>query len=295
VSPRRALGPLAVLIVVTLYAPTTAAAAPVGDCQAGAGWPAALVPPATEVVERVNAHRGERGVAPLAVSPTLTAAAEWKARHMAHYGYMEHDDPAPPVRRTPFERMEACGYLGQSLMGENVAAGYETPASVMDAWLGSPGHRANLEAPEFAAIGVGVAVAVAGTRYWAVDLGSVADTGPAPPPVAPLAPAPAQAPDPSPPVSAALGPGAAMRVGRCRVVTRSPRAVRCRLVVSVAPVTVRARLRRQGAVVASGVAHAGRMGPLSLRLRGRRALRRGRAVLVLRFGGNVVRRPVRVR
>jgi len=71
------------------------AAAPVGDCQAGTDWPASLPATAADVVERVNAHRADRGLAPLAVSPTLTAAAEWKARHVAHYGYMQHDDPAP--------------------------------------------------------------------------------------------------------------------------------------------------------------------------------------------------------
>ena len=128
-SPR---GTVALLIAVLLYAPAPAAAAPVGDCQPGADWPAPMPAPAADVVARVNAHRSGQGLGALVVSPALTAAAEWKARHMARYGYVEHDDPAPPVQRTPFERMQACGYP-EVLLGENIAAGYDSGASVMQA------------------------------------------------------------------------------------------------------------------------------------------------------------------
>jgi uncharacterized protein YkwD len=161
-SPRSALASLAVLVGACLSGPAPVAAAPVGDCQAGP-WPAAFPQVAADVVARVNAHRAGRGLAPLAVSPTLTAAAEWKARHMAQYGYMEHNDPAPPVQRSPFERMQACGYPERALAGENIAAGYDSAASVMAGWLGSPGHRANIERPEFQAIGVGGG---GGGRRW---------------------------------------------------------------------------------------------------------------------------------
>jgi uncharacterized protein YkwD len=78
VSPRRALTSFAVLMAVSLVAPAAAAAAPIGNCQAGSGWPAALPAPAADVVARVNAHRSARGLGALAVSPTLTAAAEWR-------------------------------------------------------------------------------------------------------------------------------------------------------------------------------------------------------------------------
>ena len=295
-SPRCALGSFAVLIAVSLHAPASVAA-PVGDCQPGMVWPAALPDAAAGVVERVNAHRAGRGLAPLAVSPTLSAAAEWKARHMAQYGYMAHDDPAPPFQRSPFERMEACGYPAQSFRGENVAAGYDTPASVMQGWLGSPEHRANLERAEFAAVGVGVARSAAGTHYWAQDFGSVADAGswlpPASgPPPAPPSPAPSGA---APQPGAPLGQAAAVRVRGCRRLAPVRRAVRCRLVVSAAPITVRARLRQRGGLVATGRVRAERAGPLGIRLHARRALRPGRAILRLRAGGLLVRRPVRVR
>jgi uncharacterized protein YkwD len=295
VSPRRALGAFAALIVVCVPAP--AAAAPVGDCQAGADWPAALLGSAAEVVQRVNAHRADRGLAPLAVSPTLTAAAEWKARHMARYRYLQHDDPAPPVQRTPFERMQACGYPEQALTGENIASGYDSPAAVMGAWLGSSGHRANIERAEFGAIGVGVARSAAGTPYWAQDFGSVVDS--VPPMVVPPAPAPpgppVPVPDPPATIGRPVGPAAALRISGCHRLVRSRRTVRCRLLVSSAPIRLQARLRRRGAVVAWGAARAERAGRVPLRLRTRGALRRGRATLVLRGDGVQVRRAVRVR
>jgi uncharacterized protein YkwD len=300
VSRGRALTSFALIIAVALLAPGSAAAAPVGDCQAGAGWPASLPSAAADVVQRVNAHRVGRGLAPLAISPTLAAAAEWKARHMAQYGYLQHDDPAPPVQRSPFERMEACGYPGQALTGENIASGYDTPASVMAGWLGSAGHRANLERPQFRAIGVGVARSAAGTLYWAQNFGSVADASSSPPaappaPPSPVPPAPPPPdPDAHPAVGEPLGRAATVRVRGCRRSNRSRR-VRCRLVVSAAPITVHARLRQRGTVVASGTAHAESAGLVRLRLRGRGTVRPGRGILRMRVEDVVVRRPVRVR
>ena len=295
--PVRALTSLAVLVVVSLAAPASSASAPVGDCQADAGWPVSLPAPAADVVTRVNAHRTERGLTPLAVSPTLSAAAEWKARHMAQYGYMQHDDPAPPVQRTPFERMHACGYPEQALAGENIASGYESPASVMQGWLGSPGHRANIERPEFRAIGVGVARSSAGTTYWTQDFGSVADAAPPPPaaPAPPPPPAPVPPPEARPAIGSALAPALALRVRGCRRLERSRRVVRCRVLVSRGPVTVSGRLRQRGAGVASGRARAERAGSVALRLRGPQALHAGRGTLRLRAERVVVRRSVRVR
>jgi uncharacterized protein YkwD len=291
VSPRRALASFAVLIVVSLCAPASGAAAPVGDCQAAAGWPASQPAVAADVVARVNAHRSARGLAPLAVSPTLTAAAEWKARHMAQYGYMAHDDPAPPVQRSPFERMHACGYPERTLAGENIAAGYGSAASVMEGWLGSPGHRANIERPEFQAIGVGVARAADGGHYWTQDFGSVVDA--APPPVPPPAPPPVAPPTTALALTPPVAPAAAVDVRGCRRVRG--RGVACRLAVSWGPVLVHARLRQRGALIAAGSARAPQAGPVRLLMRVCRAPRAGRAVLRVRAGDMRLRRAVRVR
>ena len=114
----------------------------VGDCLTGSDWGTPRQSLAPAVLSLVNAHRSALGLSQLRSSPTLTSSALWKARHMAKYGYFAHDDPAPPVARTAFDRIAACGYPGNEV-GENIAVGYRTPAAVMQAWLQSPGHRAN--------------------------------------------------------------------------------------------------------------------------------------------------------
>src|SRR5215212_5458707 len=102
-----------------------------GDCVAAASWPAARADLAAAAVTAVNAHRVSLGLAPLAPSAALTSSAEWKARHMAAYGYMAHDDPAPPLARSLWERIAACGYGGPA--GENVARWYPTGAAAVAA------------------------------------------------------------------------------------------------------------------------------------------------------------------
>ena len=84
---------------------------------------------------------------------------------MANYGYMAHDDPAPPVSRSTGERMAACGVTGS--WGENIAAGFPSPASVVNGWLNSPGHRANIENPSYVSMGSGAAASASGQIYWA--------------------------------------------------------------------------------------------------------------------------------
>ena len=147
----------------------------VGDCLSGSDWGTPRQSLAPAVLSLVNAHRSALGLSQLRSSPTLTSSALWKARHMAKYGYFAHDDPAPPVARTAFDRIAACGYPGNQV-GENIAVGYRTPAAVMQAWLQSPGHRANLEAPSWTVLGVGVAQSASGAVYWVQDFGTFDDS-----------------------------------------------------------------------------------------------------------------------
>ncbi len=90
---------------------------------------------------------------------------------MAEYGYMAHDDPAPPVSRSTGDRITACGYAGGG-WGENIAYGFPSAGSVVQAWLGSPGHRANIERAAYVATGVGAAVRSNGAVYWAQTFGT---------------------------------------------------------------------------------------------------------------------------
>lgn len=118
------------------------------------------------VVERHNSERAEAGLDPLEPNPKLTAAAEAHARDMAARTTMSHEggDGSDPARR-----IEAAGYRGRSV-GENVAAGQETPSDVVDAWMDSPPHRANILGT-FGEIGVARVVGPDDRPYWCVTFG----------------------------------------------------------------------------------------------------------------------------
>jgi uncharacterized protein YkwD len=145
-------------------------AAAVGDCTPGGGWGALRPDLGAGVLRLVNAHRTAVGRAPLSTSSTLQRAAEWKSLHMGHYGYMQHDDPAPPLARSVGERLAACGYRGSGY-GENIAYGYPTAEAVVQGWLSSPGHRANIESSGFTSIGIGVARGSRGMMTWTQNFG----------------------------------------------------------------------------------------------------------------------------
>lgn len=155
-----------------------------GECTPTQSWPSAQPAAATAVLAAVNAHRTTRGLRPLRLATSLTASATWKARHMAAYNYMAHDDPAPPVARSFFDRVAACGYRGGA--GENIARWYPSAAAVVEAWLAEPGHRANIEGG-WSTTGIAVAVSSTGVPYWVEDFGA-GDAAPSPTTIAPATP-----------------------------------------------------------------------------------------------------------
>ena len=105
---------------------------------------------------------------------------------MAAYNYLAHDDPAPPVARTVGQRLEACGYpVTAAGWGENIAYGYSDAASVMNGWLNSPGHRANIETAGYTTIGIGVARSSSGQLFWTQDFGTTGASSPPPSPPPP--------------------------------------------------------------------------------------------------------------
>jgi uncharacterized protein YkwD len=168
-----------------VFVPVGTPAATVGDCTPGDAFRPANAAFAALVVQLVNEHRASLGLHALKLSPSLSASAVWKARHMATYGYMAHDDPAPPVARTAGDRIAACGYRGG--WGENIAAGFTTPAAVLAAWLQSPGHRANIENPAYVVTGAGASVTANGVTVWAQDFGLTDDSASSAPPKSPTA------------------------------------------------------------------------------------------------------------
>ncbi|MCK9817559.1 CAP domain-containing protein [Pseudomonas sp. MAFF 302046] len=91
---------------------------------------------------------------PLAWNPNLATAAEAHTRDMANNNYFDHKDRQGG---TPGDRAELAGYVGQAI-GENIAAGQDTAVKVVDGWLASPGHCANLMNPSFRELGAAYAV-----------------------------------------------------------------------------------------------------------------------------------------
>ena len=89
---------------------------------------------------------------PLAWNATLATAAETHSRSMANNNYFDHKDRDG---RTPGDRAELAGYSGQQI-GENIAAGQDTVRRVVDGWVSSPGHCANLMNPRLPGIGRGL-------------------------------------------------------------------------------------------------------------------------------------------
>ena len=104
------------------------------------------------VLELVNQARSEEGLAPLTLNEQLNIAADSHSQSMAVNDFFSHQDPTD--NSSGGDRIEETGYEW-SFWGENVAAGYSTPEQVVDGWLNSPGHRANILNENFTEIGIG--------------------------------------------------------------------------------------------------------------------------------------------
>jgi uncharacterized protein YkwD len=107
---------------------------------------------------------------PLTWNATLGTAAEAQSRSMANNNYFDHKDRDG---RTPGDRAELAGYNFQQI-GENISAGQDTAHKVVEGWLASPGHCANLMNPQFRDVGAAYATdpkSDAGI-YWTVMFGA---------------------------------------------------------------------------------------------------------------------------
>jgi uncharacterized protein YkwD len=108
---------------------------------------------------------------PVVMNAELRDAARAHGEDMAARGYFDH---IAPDGSDPFVRIEAAGYRGGFPQGENIAAGYQDAASVVDGWMGSPGHCANIMERGYGAIGVGVVFDPASEMgaYWVQTFGA---------------------------------------------------------------------------------------------------------------------------
>ena len=104
-----------------------------------------------KVVELTNAERAKNGLSALQMDTKLMAAAREKSEDMKTNQYFSHTSP---TFGSPFDRLKALGISYQSA-GENIAKGQKTAEEVVEAWMNSEGHRANILDANFTHIGVG--------------------------------------------------------------------------------------------------------------------------------------------
>jgi uncharacterized protein YkwD len=101
----------------------------------------------------MNEQRERRGLPPLHRNVRLDAAAADRMRDMFAYGYFDH---VAPDGTEPFTWVREHGYR-YTAVGENLATGQRAARQVVDQWMGSPGHRANILG-NFEDTGIAIAV-----------------------------------------------------------------------------------------------------------------------------------------
>src|SRR5699024_2039485 len=112
-----------------------------------------------QVVELTNQERTAHGLQALSIDESLSAVAREKSNDMARSGYFSHNSP---TYGSPFDMMQQFGISYQTA-GENIARGQTSPEEVVNGWMNSEGHRANILNPNFTHIGVGY---IDGSNHW---------------------------------------------------------------------------------------------------------------------------------
>lgn len=120
---------------------------------------------AAEVLRLVNDERAQVGCSAVAANSSLADLAQDFSEDMAQRGFFDHTDPSGA---SPWDRAAKAGIT--DLGGENIARGQADAAAVMDAWMNSPGHKANILNCDFKTLGVGVHFG-SGGPWWTQDFG----------------------------------------------------------------------------------------------------------------------------
>jgi len=102
------------------------------------------------VLDLVNAERAKAGQSPLSLNDSLCDVAQLRAEEIVRS--FSH---TRPNGTSCFTAIQEAG-ISYGALGENIAAGQSSPASVMNSWMNSDGHRANILSGDFRSIGIGV-------------------------------------------------------------------------------------------------------------------------------------------
>ena len=114
----------------------------------------------------INAERKKLGIAELSYDETLSTVALSHSTDMAKRDYIDHTDPDGVG---PFDRIDKAS-VNYVAAAENIASGFSTAAKVVESWLNSPKHSANILNAEFNKIGVGYFAGGSNGTYWTVIL-----------------------------------------------------------------------------------------------------------------------------
>ncbi|AZQ37669.1 CAP domain-containing protein [Streptomyces cyaneochromogenes] len=120
---------------------------------------------AAEVLNLVNEERAKVGCSAVSANSSLADLAQDFSEAMADRGFFDHTDPDGA---SPWDRAAKAGIT--DLGGENIARGQSDAAAVMEAWMNSPGHKANILNCDFKTLGVGVHFG-SGGPWWTQDFG----------------------------------------------------------------------------------------------------------------------------
>lgn len=115
-----------------------------------------------QILKLVNQERSKQGLQSLTLNWELSRVAKYKSQDMATKNYFNHQSP---TYGSPFDMMKNFGISYRSA-GENIAAGQKTPQEVMNAWMNSSGHRANILSSNFTQLGVGKVTGGSYGIYW---------------------------------------------------------------------------------------------------------------------------------
>lgn len=127
-----------------------------------------------QVLQLVNQERTSRGLGRVTRNTTLEDQATQYACEMITYDFFAHDNPVTGSDLA--DRADEFGYDYWTI-GENLAAGQSTPAAVVEDWMDSPDHRANILNPAFTELGVGVRVGGQYGYYWVQEFGRPQSAG----------------------------------------------------------------------------------------------------------------------
>lgn len=115
-----------------------------------------------EVVRLVNVERSKAGVPALVQNSEVGRVARIKSEDFVKNNYFSHTSP---TYGSPFDMLKSFG-ITFTAAGENIASGQKTAADVMNSWMNSSGHKANILSSTYNKIGVGVAKDSNGSIYW---------------------------------------------------------------------------------------------------------------------------------